>query len=134
MISHVVSYILMILSIDLFYIVNKKYKEFFLKRQNKIEEKFGIADENKSKLEDVFSLAPTITYGIITVVCGFYFNFIEKDIFKSTSFFSILLTNVEMIALLTLICFNVGILIKYFRNLVCFIKGFAISFKTKDDN
>lgn len=125
MLFHIISFIILLISIDVYYILYKKYKTLFLKRQNNIERQLGMSEEELSTYEDVTSPLPTIVYALAVIIGGVYFNFINKDIFEgSTSFFSILFTNFEIVLLALFAFLSVSVLIKYIKDIISFFIAF----------
>ena len=124
MLVHIIVYILMILSIDLFHILYKKYKNFYLKRQIKIEKSYGMADDELSTIEDVTSKFPIIVYSLAVILGGFLFNFVDKQFFESNNFFHVLTVNIELTLIILFFFLSIGSVVNIIKNALMFIKGF----------
>lgn len=124
MVSKIICYLLVILSIDLYVLFYKFLKKISLKRIQAAEKRQGYTEEELSTLKDISSKGTIIAYGLSAIIGCFYVNFINSSYISSNSFFDILSIDFQITILGTLMFSSIAIIIKYIKNILGFAKGF----------
>ena len=127
MLSYVLVSLIPLFFVDLFWVLYTRFKKFQLKRVNDLQRKKGFEENELSTYEELLDRKQLLIYAACTLIVIIINNIL---LFTGTSYleetmFSFLKEECIGILTLYLAILTFGVLFRYAKNIILFIKGFS---------
>ena len=127
MLSYVLVSLIPLFFVDLFWVLYTRFKKFQLKRVNDLQRKKGFEENELSTYEELLDRKQLLIYAACTLIVIIINNIL---LFTGTSYLEETMFSFfkeECIGILTLYLaiLTFGVLFRYAKNIILFIKGFS---------